>query len=131
MITILITAILLIVHSQIIASCHISNAALTDSSLTNKRKIVRHLLSVLDWPFCITVNLLFITNKKYRRNVIISISSVIICSLSIIALRNQIEGVPVKSLLQILSFSIGVWWLLDYIIGGLVEGYRNGTLFED
>lgn len=131
MITILITAILLIVLSQIIASRHLSNVVMTDNSITKRQKVRRHFLSVLDWPLCATINLLFITDRRYRRNVIIIVSSIIICFLSIVTLWNQIERIPIKDLLETLAILAVVWWLLDYIIGGIIKGANDGTLFDD
>jgi len=131
MITILATAILLIILSQIIVSCRISNVTMTDSSITNYDRIIQHILSVIYWPVYAFLDLLLIANKKYRRNIAIILFSIIICFLSIVALWNQVEEIPIKSLLPTLSVSAVLWFMFACMIDTVVAGIKDGTLFDD
>jgi len=84
----------------------------------------------LDWPIYATVEILFIGDKKYRKNILIAITSIIICFLLIMILWNQAEGVPIQSLFPTITILTAAWWIAAYLIGDFVQKLKDGTLFD-
>lgn len=128
----IITVFVTIIISQIIGHFYISTAA-NDSGLVHKKiKIKYRILSLIVWPTMFVILLAYL--KKHTSAVLYSLLSYIV-GIVIIALAwtSMESGSFWKAILYqgfvtvILSM---VWWGIIYLIVGVAQGIKDGTLFE-
>ena len=127
--TIIVSLVILII-SQIVTHLYIAGATRDGKlQLTRNESIAKRLGGIFTWPFLLLI--LFIHIREYPRFFLVACASWL-GGVLLIAFYYyfQADANFVKSVgLEILVTMM--WWLIVYLIGGLIEGFRNGTLFED
>ena len=127
---IIISVVLTLILSQLVAYCHLSSAK--DRSLVTKRKkVFSYFMAIFDWPFRLGFLLMFLKDARYSQKVKLAIIFFISYLLVLSVLWHYIGQARIYDIFAIQVFVFLIWWVLVYVIRDIIQKLKNSTVSYD